>query len=310
MEGEILEEALRFAAQHRSDYFRADGSAVEIGKAGELDDEQRERLLKYLRCFAPWRKGPFRLFGETVDANWRSDLRWERVSRWLDRIADRDVADVGCNNGYYLLRMAATPPRFLLGLDPVPVFFNTFRFLQAFHPFPFIRFEPCGYDRLLEYPKRFDVILCLGVLYHHPEPLAILRTMREALRPGGQLVIESLALPPPGLTYPGISSSGLSSPGMSSENSQVGSLALFPRGKYAGAGGIWFVPTPECLQNWLWRSGYRDVELRETYSGRGEMQRTPYSELPVLEDSIDPDDSSRTVEGYPLPIRLVITARR
>lgn len=300
MEGDRLEEALRFAADHKSAYFRADRAAVEIGRTGELDAGERDLLRQYLRGFAPWRKGPFCIFGEMVEGNWKSDLRWERVSRWLDEIADRDVADVGCNNGYYLLRMAATPPRFLLGLDPVPIFHNTFRFLYALHPLPFIRFEPGGYDQLIRYPQQFDVILCLGVLYHHPEPLHILRTMREALRPGGQLVVESL----------GLAQSDLSPPGPPLKNFSADSLALFPRGKYAGASGIWFVPTAECLENWLWRSGYREVELREIYSGQGEMQRTPYSELPVFEESIDPGDSTKTVEGYPLPVRMVVTARR
>jgi len=68
--------------------------------------EDRASLRAALVALHPWRKGPFNVGGVHIDAEWRSDLKWQRVAGAIDSLEGRRVLDVGCGNGYYALRMA------------------------------------------------------------------------------------------------------------------------------------------------------------------------------------------------------------
>jgi len=49
--------------------------------------------------------------------------------------------------------------------------------------------------------------------------------------------------------------------------------------------------------------------LDVTVTTREEQRRTEWMRFHSLSDFLDPQDSSRTVEGYPAPRRAVLTAR-
>ncbi|MEQ9365348.1 MAG: DUF1698 domain-containing protein, partial [Leptospirales bacterium] len=118
MDDNLFAQALNFARSHptaRADFAQP---AIHIGSRGELSDPEHRQLAEYLRGFGPWRKGPFEIFGHRVDANWKCDVKWERVLKFAEDLRDRVVCDVGTGNGYYLFRMAAQRPRSVLGLDP------------------------------------------------------------------------------------------------------------------------------------------------------------------------------------------------
>ena len=92
-----------------------------------LGKEIRELLLQ----LRPWRKGPFKIHGIAVDAEWRSDLKWDRLKNEITPLADRRVLDVGCGNGYYALRMLGDGARWVIGIDPTLLF--VFQFLALNH---------------------------------------------------------------------------------------------------------------------------------------------------------------------------------
>lgn len=292
MNEQEFQAALRFARAHATRHFNFSAPRVQIGQAAELTPAEHQELTGYLTGFAPWRKGPFEIFGQMIDANWRSDRKWERALACADPLRDRRVCDVGTGNGYYLFRMAAESPADVLGLDPTEDFARCFEFLNAFvaHVTPQIRFLPAGFDALEaeQYSSAFDVIFCMGVVYHHTDPIRLLRIIHSALRPGGQLVLESLGLPSGYCADP---------------------IALTPeRGRYAGGGGNWFVPNAAGLLQWLRRSGFRDAELVAETDFMDEQVRE--GDLPGLRDFLDPENPARTTEGYPAPVRLLCTARR
>ncbi|MCB1326070.1 MAG: tRNA 5-methoxyuridine(34)/uridine 5-oxyacetic acid(34) synthase CmoB [Spirochaetales bacterium] len=284
---ENLEGMLEFARSHATGHFRLEGPAVTIGRASELNSAEHEILLEHLQQLRPWRKGPFEIFGHRIDANWKSDIKWDRVAALIQAPAGATICDVGCNNGYYLFRLAALNVREVVGLDPVPAFQQCYEYLAAFYRPDGHRFVLRGYDWLHEQPERFDVILLLGVLYHHTDPLSILRAAYGALKPGGQLIVESLGLPMEFSPHP---------------------LALVPdRGLLAGVRGVWFVPNALCLELWLRRSGFRNVQGGGEYDGMAEQQRTIWADMPVGADFVGED---QTIEGYPIPVRLYASARR
>jgi len=67
--------------------------------AASSNAERRDLLMQ----LAPWRKGPFDVGGVHIDAEWRSDLKWQRFADSIEPLAGRRVLDVGCGNGYYAL---------------------------------------------------------------------------------------------------------------------------------------------------------------------------------------------------------------
>ncbi len=271
----------------RTRTLQLDAASVRIGAAEELTAVQLGQFKAVLEAFKPWKKGPFSLFGCEIDAEWRSDWKWARIQAHKESLNGRRVADVGCGNGYFMLRMLAEQPELVVGFDPFPKWWFEFQLLQRFVQDDRLHFELLGAEHLTFYPGFFDTIFCLGVLYHHPDPVGLLRGLLGALRPGGELIVECQGIP------------------------GQESVALMPRQRYTRARGFWFLPTRTCLETWLWRAGLRDVQcfFDETLS-TDEQRRTEWAPIDSLAEALDPQDASKTVEGYPAPRRMYMRARR
>ena len=313
MTEEAFKRALEFAAHHQTDTLAVggpDGDAVSIGRPEELGESAREVLEAIIQDFAPWRKGPFELFGRRIDANWKSDLKWNRLISYLgaDFLEDKVIADVGANNGYFMYRLALAGARRVLGLDPAPVFARMYEFLSALHPTPNLEFRQAGFESMAGDPKTFEIIFCMGVIYHHTDPMQLLRILHGALQTGGTLVLESMCIAPPGerFDFQEFNAERAESPvpGLDSFYS------LVPGGKYAGAKAVWNVPTPGALFNWVRRAGFRDITVRCIHRYEHEQERRELADLPGLREFLDPADPRQTREGYPAPFRIHLTARR
>ncbi len=94
------------------------GSTIQIGGKNEVSDAERRLIYENLKAFMPWRKGPFSVFGIDIDAEWRSNLKWDLLQDHLPDLEGQVIADIGCNNGYYMFRMAHYQPKFVLGFEP------------------------------------------------------------------------------------------------------------------------------------------------------------------------------------------------
>ena len=294
MKDEEFQNLIDFAQKHQTKFVDFGGAAVTIGSSSELTDGEHIELESYLRRLGPWRKGPFEIFGHRIDANWKSDIKWDRIKSFLDPLAEKCIADVGCNNGYYMFRMLDQNPASILGLDPRKEFSQMFGFFSELYPTGKMKFIREGYEALQGYKDHFDMIFCMGVIYHHPEPIRILRILHNALKSGGQLILETMGIPER----------------LADAASGMSSHCIFPDKKYAGVGSVWFVPTSKCLESWLHRSAYRDIQIQGEWSCEGEQVRTEYAEIPSFEEGLSPDDPSMTVEGYPAPVRIFATARK
>jgi len=263
------------------------GSAVTIGTAADLTAPQSQRWAQALKTFCPWKKGPFDLFGTAIDAEWRSDWKWDRILPHIQPLAQRKIADIGCHNGYFMFRMAHHEPALVIGFEPVARHFWNFQLLQNLVRHPALHFELLGVEHMHLYPQFFDTIFCLGILYHHTDPIGLLRKLYAALAPGGEIIVDCQGIP------------------------GAEPLALTPRKRYAQARGIWFLPTQSCLENWMARSGFSEIHcfFAEPLSPQ-EQRRTAWADIPSLQDFLDPHDPSLTIEGYPAPWRYYIRARK
>ena len=268
---------------------RCDGGEVvlEVAPGTEAPEGFEARVHELVDALGPWKKGPFRLLGEHIDAEWRSDHKWDRVVPHV-ALEGKRVCDIGSHNGYFMVRMADHHPELVVGLEPVFRPQAQLALLQALAPAPQLASEPLGIaDIDAVYPGFFDTVLCLGILYHHTDPVGLLRKMALAMKPGGELVVDCQGIP------------------------GDESLALVPQGRYCGASGIWWLPTATALMGWMRRAGYRDVELFYSAPLSVEEQRpTAHAAIKSLADFLDPADPSRTVEGYPAPWRHYVKARR
>ena len=133
----------------------------------------------------------------------------------------------------------------------------------------------------------FDVVFSMGVLYHRRSPLDHLQELFNFLRPGGQLVLESLII------------------GGNKDN------LLIPEDRYAKMANVWFIPSTFSLEVMASRVGFQDSRIKDvTLTTTQEQRSTKWMEFESLVNFLDPADTSKTVEGYPAPRRAILTAKK
>lgn len=206
------------------------------GSENPLSNKELEALKGVMLGLVPWRKGPYDLFGVMVDAEWRSDWKWDRIKPFVpEDLSDKVVCDIGCANGYFMFRLLAHNPRMVVGLDPNVKGWLEFHTLRHFLPKQIqlkLFYEILTVEKMDLLPNAFDLVLCLGVLYHCPDPIDALRKIFISMKPGGSIIVDCQAIAIDGSLKSGLDLQNLP-------------LALFPRKTYAGAKGIWFLPTNE-----------------------------------------------------------------
>ena len=244
-----------------------------------------KRLRELLMGLHPWRKGPLRLDEVDIDTEWRSDWKWARVRDAVAPLDGRNVLDVGSGNGYYALQMRKAGARTVIGVDPTLLFAMQFLAINVFEQDPAVFILPCRLDETPPANRVFDTAFSMGVLYHQRSPIDHLDQLRSTLRPGGQLVLETIYVP------------------------GTESYACTPADRYARMRNVWLLPTLAELTTWLRRTGYRDIEIVDTTITTTDEQRsTAWMTFESLQEALDPDDPQRTVEGWPAPHRVVVTA--
>ena len=256
-----------------------------VRAAGACEPATRQVLHDALAALGPWRKGPFEIFGVHIDAEWRSDWKWARVAPHLTALAGRRVLDVGCGNGYYLWRMADAGAGFVLGLDPALAAYGQFAALSRYLHAPQVFMLPLASADLDGRLGVFDTVLSMGVLYHRRDAQAHLAELRQALRAGGELLLETLVI------------------------ADGGDDVLVPATRYAAMRNVWAVPAPRTVVRWLHAAGFDQVRTVDiTATTRAEQRSTAWMPHHSLVDFLDPWDATLTIEGQPAPLRAVFVA--
>jgi tRNA (mo5U34)-methyltransferase len=243
---------------------RLDRDTVSVGGCESVAAELRQGIAEQLELLHPWRKGPFSIHGVHVDSEWRSDWKWARIAPHLSSL------------------------RLAIGIDPTWIYVAQFLALRHFlgenHP---VHLLPIGIEKVPPRLQGFDTVFSMGVLYHRRSPLDHLLELRGALKPRGELVLETLVVEGgPGTT-------------------------LTPKGRYAKMRNVWFIPSVSTIELWLARCGFtaiRTVDVTRTTTA--EQRATNWMTFESLVDFLDPHDSIRTIEGYPAPLRAFVLARR
>ncbi|MCO6524450.1 MAG: tRNA 5-methoxyuridine(34)/uridine 5-oxyacetic acid(34) synthase CmoB, partial [Candidatus Schmidhempelia sp.] len=126
-----------------------------------------------------------------------------------------------------------------------------------------------------------------GVLYHRRSPLDHLYQLKDQLVHGGELVLETLVI--------------------EGDEQQV----LIPGERYAQMRNVYFIPSIKSMENWLYKCGFQDVKVVDvSITTTDEQRKTNWMTSDSLADFLDPIDNTKTIEGYPAPMRAVFIARK
>lgn len=258
---------------------------VVVGRPEDTDPATRAEIRDRLAALIPWRKGPFEIHGTFIDTEWRSDWKWERLRPHIHDLKDRLVLDVGCGNGYHCWRMLGEGAQRVIGIDPSPRFIVQFYMVKHFvGPCP-VDVLPTTLENLSKPLPVFDSVFSMGVLYHRHSPIDHLRQLKAMLRPGGQLILETLVI--------------------EADDHAV----LVPSDRYAMMNNVWFIPSPANLLVWLAKVGFRNPRLVDvSRTSTDEQRATDWMTFHSLANFLDPDDPKKTVEGYPAPTRAIFVA--
>lgn len=260
-------------------------SEVRIGEKDDIEQEIRDELEQHLRLLMPWRKGPFSIFGLDINTEWHSDWKWERVQPHIASLKGKHVLDIGCGNGYYALRSYAQGADLVVGIDPGQKYIMQFYALKKYLGNIPVHLLPLGIEDIPPSLNAFDTVFSMGVLYHRRSPLDHLMELRECLKPGGELVLETLVI-----------------------DGDVNSV-LLPEGRYQQMRNVWFLPSCDALVLWLQRCGFKNVRVVDVSKTSTDEQRaTDWMTFDSLEQFLDPNDPTKTIEGYPGPMRAVVLA--
>jgi tRNA (mo5U34)-methyltransferase len=260
-------------------------SEVRIGNENSIDEQTRQSMCEQLQHFHPWRKGPYQLLGIDLNTEWRSDWKWDRLLPHIVPLDGRKVLDIGGGNGYHGWRMQGAGAQLVLGIDPTRVFAMQYLVMQRYIQSTSHYVLPIGIEDLPVNLGCFDTVFSMGVLYHRRSPLDHLYELRACLRPGGELVLETLVI--------------------EGDRGQV----LMPEQRYAKMRYTWFIPSVETMCLWLRRCGFKHVRcVEQTVTTLQEQRQTEWMHFESLADFLDQDDRSKTIEGYPAPVRAVFIA--
>ena len=144
---------------------------------------------------------------------------------------------------------------------------------------------PLGVDDIPEHFAYFDTVFSMGLLYHLRAARQHVFQLKQCLKPGGQLVLETLVID-----------------GLLGE-------ALSPEDRYAKMKNVFLIPSIPTVEDWLKEAGFKQircVDINQTTSL--EQRVTPWSTRESLADFLDPDNPEQTVEGYPAPRRAIFLA--
>ena len=250
-----------------------------------LSEDEALQIKETALLMKPWRKGPFGINELFIDSEWQSQIKYNLLEPHFN-LEDKIVGDIGCNNGYYLFRMLGQKPKKLIGFDPSAIYYSQFQFLNHYIDSDIV-YELLGVEHVEFYEHKFDTLFCLGVLYHRSDPVAMLKSLFKGLNKGGELILDTFMI------------------------DGEEEMCLTPRDRYSKIPNIYFVPTVPALINWCHRAGFESVEVLETMvTEANEQRKTEWIDTQSLEDYLDPNDKTKTVEGYPAPKRVYIKAMK
>jgi tRNA (mo5U34)-methyltransferase len=177
------------------------------------------------------------------------------ISRAFDQIdfTGKRVLDIGCWDGLWSFEAEQRGASMVVATDLVSQ--RDWQDQKTFEVAAALRGSRAKYipdlsvydvERLSE---TFDVVLYMGIYYHLKDPVLSFTTLRKVIRDGGQILVEGAVLENPGCF-----------------------ANFYYRDKFCGDNSNWWVPTRDCLKQWV-ECSYFNIEWNGAPWGHGDNQR-------------------------------------
>ena len=263
---------------------------ITIGTENDIPFEERPKLKEHLLALAPWRKGPYNLFGNFIDTEWRSDWKWQRLAPFIKSLSNRKVLDVGCGTGYHCWRMLGAGADYVMGIDPSMRFAIQHRAINQYVKENRFDFLPIGIEDMPQGMAFFDSVFSMGVLYHRRNPINHLIELHDLLTVNGELILETLIV---------------------NDSDELVNGTLQPIERYAQMRNVWSVMTIKKILTLLTDAGFKNPRcVDENTTSIEEQRRTDWMQYHSLREFLDPNDLNKTIEGYPAPRRGIFIAEK
>ena len=116
------------------------------------------------------------------------DLRADAVRRLLPLCAGKSLVDLGCGDGRISIPLAEDSSELLL-VDSSAGMLDLARANVPQRTAHIVRYL-CVDLAQFQSPREYDVVLCIGVLAHVPDPVATLRQIADLVAPGGHALVQ------------------------------------------------------------------------------------------------------------------------
>ena len=131
------------------------------------------------------------LEGEFRPLHQMNPLRLEWIQRYSEGLFGKQILDVGCGGGILSESMARQGAH-VLGLDMGKEPLQVAR-LHALESGVEVTYRQGTVEALVEeLPGRFDVVTCMEMLEHVPDPASVVRACARLAKPGGQLFFSTI----------------------------------------------------------------------------------------------------------------------
>ena len=185
--------------------------------------------------------GDFHLAGQMGTRHiWLLSRFFDHFGLSLDQIKGQSVLDVGCWTGGVSLILERLGAQ-VTALDEVGKYPHAVNFMaEAFGLGSLTALHKSLYELgEASFLERYDIVFCLGVIYHVSDPIVALRRLYHTLKPTGTLCIETMSI----------------------QSDQCFCEYEGPSRRRGDLGWNWFVPSSKALKQWLEDSGFENVHV-------------------------------------------------
>jgi 2-polyprenyl-6-hydroxyphenyl methylase/3-demethylubiquinone-9 3-methyltransferase len=120
-------------------------------------------------------------------------LRLEWIERTVGGLAGKSVLDVGCGGGILAESMAGRGAAAVLGIDLAQKPLRVAQLHALESGVERLDYREVSAEALAaEQPAAFDVVTCMEMLEHVPDPASVVRACATLVRPGGQVFFSTI----------------------------------------------------------------------------------------------------------------------